>query len=51
MAITSLGLVSSFALILTVVSISGLSVDSMLAGKVYTFGAIVTLWLIGSFLK
>jgi Protein CHAPERONE-LIKE PROTEIN OF POR1-like len=50
-AITSLGLVSSFALILTVVSISGLPVDSMLAGKVYTFGAIVTLWLIGSFLK
>jgi Protein CHAPERONE-LIKE PROTEIN OF POR1-like len=50
-AITSLGLVGSIVLILAVISVAGLSVDDMLAGKVYALGAIFTLWLVGSFLK
>jgi hypothetical protein len=50
-AITSLGLVGSIVLILAVISVAGLSVDNMLAGKVYALGAIFTLWLVGSFLK
>jgi hypothetical protein len=50
-AITSLGLVGSIVLILAVISVAGLSVDNLLAGKVYALGAIFTLWLVGSFLK